>query len=593
MDKIQSIIKTFLNHKYSLVLIVLTCIYIQITESDRYFGWTNSENTLPENRLTIDSDGSAYYAYLPQWFIYSESPNFSFLTKICNKYKTNKFSSGLNVYNNKGNNKCFIGTSVCIFPFFWINHIVNKLKGGDADGYSKDYQLSISIAALFYSLLGIIGLIKLLQLFNFTNSIIALMVVFTTVGTSVNFYASFNPAFSHIYSFCAIAWFLFFCKKWSLTKNVNLFVWLSCIVGIIFLIRPTNILIVLIVPFIFNDWDEFKKVVFELFTVFKTKFLIAISLFLGFVFLQVYNVYTQIGKWTLNTYSDEHFDFLFSPKWFEVLFGYGKGFFVYNPIMFLLLPAIVIGLIKRTYFTLGFLLLFSVITYLISSWWCWWYGGGLGMRPFVDFTSLFILVIALFYRSVQFWLRSVVVVYSFCMIYFYQIFQIQYNSSILHSNLMTKEKFWNVFLKTDRRYFWMSHFEEYHIQGEHKKEVINFNPEEFTMTFESKEKTIIFKPRKDWSNTKLGLRFQGKLLLTNPESNPCLKMSYFKNGKIVKQIDQFIGNRIDELNEFYPFSKDYIDTTRYKYIDSVQLHIPNGYPIVKAKNLKCIFYSLE
>ncbi len=398
----------------------------------------------------------------------------------------------------------------------------------------------------------------------------------------------------HIYiRFVQLHGFCFFVKKWAISKKGNTLIWLGLLLGMIFLIRPTNIFIVLIVPFLFTNWLDFKNTIFELFTIFKSKIVISVLLFLGLIFLQIYNVHSQIGRWTLNSYSGENFEFLLNPKWFEVLFGFEKGFFVYNPMLLLVLPAFVWGMIKRTYFTLGFLLFFIVITYITSSWWCWWYGGGLGMRPFVDFTSLFILMIALFYVSIQSWLKAIVILYSICMIYFYQILQIQFNRNILHYDLMTKEKFWSIFLKTDSRFSWMTHYDEYQIKGKHKKEIVSFKPTEFTMKYDNEIKIESFTPKKEWFNSKLGVRFKGELFLTNPESNPNLKLTYFKNGQITKQIDLFIGNKIDELNEFYPFSKDFIDTTKYKNIDSLQFYIPHGYPIVKAKNLKCIFYSLE
>ena len=594
MRKLSSFISTIFNHNYFLVFIVIACSYTQITESDRYFGWTNPKNTLPENNLTINTDGSGYYAYLPQWFIYSDSPHFSYLPEICKKYHTDKFASGIRMTNkNKRIDKYFIGTPICISPFFFINHIVQKARGKDSDGYSKSYQFSISISALFYSLLGIIGLVRLLKFFNLSNSIISLMVVFTAIGTSVNFYASFNPSFSHIYSFCAVTWFLYFSKRWAIYKKANTIIWLGFLLGLIFIIRPTNIFIFLITPFLFNNRLEFKNIVYELFTKFKSKILISFLLFSGLLFLQLYNVHSQIGKWTFNTYSDEHFDFLLNPKWFEVLFGYGKGFFIYNPIMILLIPSIIWGLFKRNYLVLGFFLFFVVITYLTSSWWCWWYGGGLGMRPFVDFTSLFILIIALFYDSIHTCLKSIVFLFSFFVVYFYQILQFQFNRNILHYDLMTKEKFWSIFLKTEKRYNWMSHFEDFHIKGTNKSQVVRFKPKEFTMTFESKDPLISIKFPSNWYSNKLGVRFQGEFFLSNPESNPSLIMFFYKKGKVIKQIDQYFGNRIDELNEFYPFSKDYIDTTHYSNIDSVQLLLTRGYPITKAKDLKCTFYSLK
>ncbi len=321
MYKLTSFISTIFNHKFFLVLIVITCSYIQITESDRYFGWTNPKNTIPENNLTINTDGSGYYAYLPQWFIYTDSPHFSFLPKICEKYQTNKFVTGVQMNDkNEGIDKYFIGTSICISPFFLINHVVQKAVGKDADGYAKSYQFSIAISALFYSLLGIVGLIKLLKLFNLSNSIISLMVVFTAIGTSVNFYASFNPSFSHVYSFCVITWFLFFSKRLTTSMQSNAIIWLGFLLGLIFIIRPTNIFIVLIIPFLFNNRLDLKISVFELISKFKSKILISFLLFSGLFFLQLYNVHSQIGKWSLNTYSDEHFDFLLNLEVHTVYF---------------------------------------------------------------------------------------------------------------------------------------------------------------------------------------------------------------------------------------------------------------------------------
>ena len=42
---------------------------------------------------------------------------------------------------------------------------------------------------------------------------------------------------------------------------------------------------------------------------------------------------------------------------------------------------------------LSALIMLPFIIYLFSSWWCWWFGGGFGMRPMIDYYPLFIIPI--------------------------------------------------------------------------------------------------------------------------------------------------------------------------------------------------------
>lgn len=591
----QKIVHIF-NHKLFLSLVIIACVYTQATQSDRYFGWSNPKNTLSEHDLVINSDGSGYYVYLPQWFIYSESPNFSFLLNVCKSHHTNKFIAGIGRNNDTGNStsKYSIGTAVCISPFFLLNHGVQKMVYGKGDGYSKSYQFSIALAALFYSLLGLIGLVYLLKRFSLTNFSISLLICFVALGTSENFYASHNPAFSHVYSFCVITWLLYFTKLFGDTRKTILLIWISFLLGIVFLLRPTNVLILLFLPFMFPSVKSFIKEVKLLFSQSKLVVILSVLTLFTIVFSQLYSNYLQFGKWSLNTYSTEHFDFLFHPKWFEVLFGYEKGYFMYSPLLFLLFPAYFIAFKKNHYLFLGWLLVFLIFLYLTSSWWCWWYGGGLGMRPFVDITSFIILPIALFYHQISNWLKLSSVAFAFCGIYMYQIYQIQFKKNILHYDLMTKEKYWSIFMKTDDRYAWMSHFDEQVIDEKliKSKKTISFSPIFSVLTYENQSPRITYITDSLWGTSKVGIRFKGEMLLTDQQSNPSFYLEFFDEGKSIKTVDQYIGNRIDELKVYYPFSKDYIGDFKYNEFDSVRVTLTKGIPITKIKQIQCTFYSL-
>jgi hypothetical protein len=95
MKKTIHNIGLFLNHKLFLIAIICGCLYTLGTLCDRQFGWTNKKNTKSGNLTTIHKDGSGYYAYLPQWFIYHKQQPFQFINNITKKYNTLQFESGL------------------------------------------------------------------------------------------------------------------------------------------------------------------------------------------------------------------------------------------------------------------------------------------------------------------------------------------------------------------------------------------------------------------------------------------------------------------------------------------------------------------
>jgi hypothetical protein len=89
------------------------------------------------------------------------------------------------------------------------------------------------------------------------------------------------------------------------------------------------------------------------------------------------------GHWLHYSYVDEGFFFL-KPRLFEVVTGFRKGWLIYTPAMAFAL----LGLVqlyrnhRATFFAvLAFL---GVNLYVVSSWWCWWYGGSYGQRALIE-----------------------------------------------------------------------------------------------------------------------------------------------------------------------------------------------------------------
>jgi hypothetical protein len=90
--------------------------------------------------------------------------------------------------------------------------------------------------------------------------------------------------------------------------------------------------------------------------------------------------------------------------------------------------------------------------WIISSWSTWFYGGSFSLRPVMEYYSLLILPLAVAINSFK--KRSNVilinsllaVITAFCILQTYQ-----YQNHLINYGEMTKEMYWKVFLKTDKR----------------------------------------------------------------------------------------------------------------------------------------------
>src|SRR5690606_14158089 len=122
--------------------------------------------------------------------------------------------------------------------------------------------------------------------------------------------------------------------------------------------------------------------------------LVSLMLFAVPVIIQLSATYAQVGKIQLNSYSGEEFTHWKSPYMWQVLFGFRKGLFVYSPVLLLLFPGLVVMYFKSRRLFAGILIFGLIITYVLSSWWCWWYGGALGFRAMVDFLGILAIPIA-------------------------------------------------------------------------------------------------------------------------------------------------------------------------------------------------------
>ncbi len=401
---------------------------------------------------TIKADGIGYYEYLPSIFIHHD------LLRKNNSLQENPslyervISTEVYVdYNNFKVNKYPCGTAILQLPFFTYAYLTSNLEGSINDGYQRPFHKAVFYAAIFYLFLSILFLKKILVLYDVKKHVIIFCQLILVFSTSVTHYANFEAGFSHIYSLFAVTAFIYFIKSYLQHKKANHFILASVFLGLVFLLRQPNIFIVLFIPFLAGSKENIVTALTSLFTN-KKSTVLGIVLFFGISSIQLILWYLQTGNFFVYSYQGESFNFL-EPHFFSILFSYKKGLFVYTPVLFIATLSIIwFAFNKHFYLFFSWVGFFVLLTYLLSSWWSWYYGCSYGLRAYIDYYAIFLIPFALMLDRIRIVPRIIIMILSLSTIPLNIIQTYQYKEYILHWIYMDKEKYWQVFLKTEDRY---------------------------------------------------------------------------------------------------------------------------------------------
>lgn len=346
----------------------------------------------PHDRVII-SDGKGYYGYLTAAFIYQDF-NYSFVEDYEAKYYPNHpsiFKEFRYQYKGQTVNKGFPGLAFLLMPFFLLAHLLALIFGLPADGYSLIYQYFMGFAALFYFWLGLRFTRKLMRSFGFDEKTIAIILFLIAFATNVIYYTLKEGMMTHVYNFGLIAAFLFYLKNYMETRNIRSVVLSALLFGWIVSVRPTNGLIILLVPFVAGSFSAFRLSLSEIFSN-KKLLLKVISASMAFPFITMLIWYLHSGYWLVWSYGEEGFNFL-EPNFFKILFSFNRGWFIYTPLAMISMAGL-IWLFRNQRFRFWWLAGFWVIfIYVASSWWVWTYTSNFGLRTFIDTYALIALML--------------------------------------------------------------------------------------------------------------------------------------------------------------------------------------------------------
>lgn len=397
----------------------------------------------------IGSDGAGYYAYLPAMFIYHDMEY-----KFCRWGEPEKLpfpATDNTLFMNqtvegKLINKYFVGTAILELPFFLIAYGTAPWFGHHANGYSFPFQIAIALAAMFYTLLGLEQVRRLLNKKNIAEHVQAVTILLLFFGTNLMHYTLSEPSMSHAFSFAMVALFLNQAHNIFHDQNRRAIIWTILALTMVVLIRPVNGVVILAVPLIAGSWSGFLQGLRFIFSNVRM-LVIGMSVFALLVFIQLLMYKMTVGKWVADSYAGEHLD-LTNVHFYNLLFSWRKGWFIYTPVMIFA----VIGIFfLRSWFERAWAFLFLLVNiWVIASWQLWTYGGSLGMRPMIDSYAVMAIPLAFFLQRTlvkRVWIGVAPLLAFVTVLNLVQHYQ--FRIGILPYDGMTKERYVKLFFRTN------------------------------------------------------------------------------------------------------------------------------------------------
>ena len=434
--------KTFptLITKYSLFSLLAVIIII-----GAYIWQDISMGRYKRPKAVIASDVVSYYNYLPATFI---EKDYKFTFKDS---KTPKYENGIYWVEKSQNGawviKTSMGVAMMYAPFFFIANILAEPLGYEPSGFTVPYAFALTFSCLFYLLIGLLLLRKVLLKY-YSDVVVALTLIIIGTGTNLYWYATVEGPMSHSYSFALFCVFLFLIEKWYEKHTWITSVFVGLIFGLIMLIRPTNGLVILVfMLYNITTWKDIPDRLKLFLQQYRKIFVIILCT--AIVWLPQLLYWKSVtGDWLYYSYGSGERFFFNDPKMFQVLFSFRRGFLIYTPVMiFSLIGFVFLWKSNRKYFYP--ILTFCIINlYVVSSWWCWWYGGGFGMRALIESYAFLAIPLAAFLNWVGSRKTGMKIALSILIFAFYaqSLFHtIQFYYGAIYWDSMTKESYFDSF----------------------------------------------------------------------------------------------------------------------------------------------------
>src|SRR5262249_7680964 len=126
---------------------------------------------------------------------------------------------------------------------FLIAHLLTKWSNLSRDGFSLYYQHGAGVAGIAYLTLGLWALKRALLRW-FSHGVVLASLVAITWGTDLFHYATYDPTFSHVYTFALIAALLLVVPRWFDAPTLRQSLLLGVLAALVVLVRHVNAILI-------------------------------------------------------------------------------------------------------------------------------------------------------------------------------------------------------------------------------------------------------------------------------------------------------------------------------------------------------------
>lgn len=328
-------------------------------------------------------------------------------------------------------------------PLFGIAHLIALNSDYPADGFSPPYQFTLAYGALFYCILALFMLRKILLRY-YDDLAVSISLILLFLASNLVQYISVDAGLSHVYIFPLYVLILYATIKWHEKPTFFWAAAIGLIIGLATISRPTEA-IMLFIPLLWNTQSkEDKKEKWAL--VKNHRKHIYTALVFGFL-----GVLPQLIYWkmTAGTFiHDVGSSWRFLTPFFRVLFGFETGWFIYTPVTILFIAGFFF--MKNMPFRRSVIIFCLLNIWIVISWADWKYGATYSTRALTQSYPIFALPLtALIHVILQKkwkWLLIPVGAY----LIFVNLFQIdQYNDGIIHTRDMNRHFYGRIYLNNN------------------------------------------------------------------------------------------------------------------------------------------------
>ncbi|MBL7811656.1 MAG: hypothetical protein JNL57_05490 [Bacteroidetes bacterium] len=324
----------------------------------------------------IWADKAGYYVYLPATFIYNWDANAFPARADTLSGEGFKLNSNGTVFT-----KYPPGVAMMELPVFLAVHSYMKwFQPGRADGFQQPYETGLIVSAELAWFMGLylLGLLALKHGWSTRRTVGLLLAVL--VATHTAYFAIWQPAMSHGYTFLLVAWLLWLHHKEVNVRNALV---TAGIVALIGCIRPVNLLVIspLLWVIVKRQWQTITE--------WKWRGIQAVCLMLGLLPLILHSLYNRHAGEV--AYAGEGFTHWKAPWIHAILFSASNGVAVYTPFLFFLIAWV---FRSAVYASSGWspsriaALCVLITLFLYGSWWIPTLSCGLSHRAFLDILPL-------------------------------------------------------------------------------------------------------------------------------------------------------------------------------------------------------------